>query len=101
MKLNLEQDDLNLIAQNVAETLKPLLRGSKQTKSNDIVLNVKELAGYLKVNESWVYNQVHLKTVPYFKCGKYTRFKKLQIDKWIEKETIQPVPPLSMVNNRR
>jgi excisionase family DNA binding protein len=95
MKQNFEQEDLKLIAKDVAETLKPLLRSNKKSSDSNIVFDVKELAGYLKVNESWVYNQVHLKTIPYFKCGKYTRFKKSQIDKWIEKESIQPVPPFS------
>ena len=80
MKQNFEQEDLKLIAKDVAETLKPLLRSNKKSSDSNIVFDVKELAGYLKVNESWVYNQVHLKTIPYFKCGKYTRFKKSQID---------------------
>ena len=100
MKLNLEQEDLKSIAKNVAETLRPLLKNNKKSSDSDIVFDVKELAGYLKVNESWVYNQVHLKAIPYFKCGKYTRFKKLQIDKWIEQESIKPIPPLSLANNR-
>ena len=100
MKINLEPEDLKLIAQNVAETLKPFMRNNRKCEGSDTVFNVKGLAGYLKVNESWVYNQVHLKTIPYFKCGKYTRFKKTQIDTWLEKETMQPVPPLSLINNR-
>ena len=100
MKLNLEQDDLKLIAKDVAETLKPLLKNTKKSDDSGIVFDVRELAGYLKVNESWVYNQVHLKAIPYFKCGKYVRFEKSQIDKWIEKETMQPVPALTLTNNR-
>ena len=85
----------------VAETLKPLLKNTKKSGDSDIVFDVKELAGYLKVDKSWVYNQVHLKTIPYFKCGKYTRFKKSSIDKWIDSETIRAVPALSLANNRR
>jgi len=100
MKLNLEQEDLKLIAKDIAETLKPLFKSNKKNSNSDIVFDVKGLAEYLKVNKSWVYNQVHLKAVPYFKCGKYTRFKKSQIDKWIEQESIKPIPPLSLVNNR-
>ncbi len=101
MKLNLEQEDLKLIAKDVAETLKHLLKNNKKSGDTDIVFDVKGLAGYLKVDKSWVYNQVHLKTIPYFKCGKYNRFKKSNIDKWIDSETIQAVPALSLVNNRR
>jgi excisionase family DNA binding protein len=102
MKLNLEQEDLKLIAKDVAETLKPLLKkNNNKSGDSDIVFDVKELAGYLKVNKSWVYNRVHLKAIPHFKCGKYPRFKKSNIDKWIDSETIQAVPTLSLVNNRR
>ncbi len=100
MKLNLEQEDLKLIAESLAEQLKPILKVRKSSKGNDTVFDVKGLAEYLKVNDSWVYNQVHLKAVPYFKCGKYTRFKKSQIDKWIEKETMQPIPPLTLAKSR-
>jgi excisionase family DNA binding protein len=100
MKLNLEQKDLKLIAKDVAETLKPLLKNNKKSGDSNIVFDVKELAGYLKVNESWVYNQVHLKTIPHFKCGKYLRFKKSNIDKWIDSETIQAIPALSLANDR-
>jgi hypothetical protein len=56
MKLNLEQDDLKLITKDVAETLKPLLKNTKKSDDSGIVFDVRELAGYLKVNESWIYN---------------------------------------------
>jgi excisionase family DNA binding protein len=100
MKLNLEQDDLKSITKDVSETLKPLLKNTKKSGDSGIVFDVRELAGYLKVNESWVYNQVGLKTIPYLKCGKYLQFKKSNIDKWIDSETIQAIPALSLVNNR-
>ena len=100
MKQNFEQEDLKLIAEDVAKELKPLLKKNTKSKNSDTVFDVKNLAEYLKVNKSWVYNQVHLKTIPYFKCGKYTRFKKSNIDKWIDSETIQAIPALSLVNNR-
>ena len=100
MKLNLEQDDLKFIAHDVAETLKPLFRNNKKTGDSDVVFDVKGLAEDLKVEESWIYNQTHLKTIPYFKCGNYLRFKKSNIDKWIDSETIQAIPALSLANNR-
>ena len=85
----------------VAETLKPLLKNTKKSGDSDTIFDVNGLAGYLKVKDTWVYNQVGLKTIPYFKCGKCTRFKKSNIDKWIDSETIQAIPALSLVNNRR
>jgi excisionase family DNA binding protein len=100
MKLNLEREDLKSISKEVIEVLKPLLKNTKKSAESDIVYDVNGLAEYLKVNKSWVYNKVHLKEIPHFKCGKYTRFKKSQIDKWIDSETIQAVPALSLANNR-
>jgi hypothetical protein len=49
MKLNLEQDDLKLITKDISETLKTLLKNTKKSGDSDIVFDVRELAGYLKV----------------------------------------------------
>ncbi len=92
MKLELEQSEIDLIAQKVAEVLKPLLKNIQKNEDRKTVFDVKGLAAYLKVEESWVYNQSHLKTIPYFKCGKYLRFEKSQIDMWIKEKSINPVP---------
>ena len=46
-----------------------------------------ELASYLKVNKQWVYQKVHSKGIPHFHVGKYPRFRKSIIDKWLENET--------------
>jgi excisionase family DNA binding protein len=92
MKLNLEQEELKLIAKDVADELKPLLKITKKSSDSDIVFDVKGLAEYLKVNDTWVYKKVQIKEIPYFKCGKYPRFKKAKIDKWIEEKSIKPVP---------
>jgi excisionase family DNA binding protein len=91
MKTELEHNDIELIAQQLADKLKPLLCNSPK-QIEDTVFDVKGLAQYLKVGVPWVYNQVHLKTIPYFKVGKYTRFKKSVIDKWIEEATVKPIP---------
>ena len=96
MKTELEQNDIELIAQQLADKLKPLLcKSPKQTE--DTIFDVKQLAQYLKVDASWIYNQVHLKTIPYFKVGKYTRFKKSVIDRWIEQATVKPIPSAGLL----
>ena len=61
------------------------------TKEDDKIMDVKGLAAYLQVAESWVYNQVALNGIPFFKCGKYTRFRKEDIDNWIGKHTVKTV----------
>ena len=101
MQIKLDQEDLKLIAREVVKTLKPLLENNKQSCESDPVFGVEELAAYLKVKKTWVYKQVSLKTIPHFKSGKYPRFKKSAIDRWISSETIQAVPAVSLVNSRR
>lgn len=75
----------------VYEKIKPLLAraGSHQ---DDTVYDVETLACYLGVEPSWVYKQVSMKTIPYFKVGHYTRFRKRDIDKWIDVNTVKPIP---------
>ncbi len=93
MKTLLEKEDISAIAAEVAELLKPLLKGASLFNAgDDVIFDVQGLANYLKVEPSWVYKQVSHKAIPYFKNGKYTRFKKSIIDKWIEKQTVKPIP---------
>lgn len=64
MKTLLEKEDIHAIAVEVAEMLKPFLNGKVALNAvNDIVFDVHGLADYLKVESSWVYKQVSLKTI--------------------------------------
>ena len=99
MKTELEQKDIQAIAHKVVEMIKPLLDCNGKDKSDDVIFDVPGLAKYLQVDESWAYKQVSLKTIPYFKAGKYTRFRKTAIDRWIDKESVRPIPPLRLVSN--
>jgi len=101
LHVEFDNEDIQTIAATVVEMLKPLLKNNSKVRVGDNIFDVKKLACYLKVDESWVYKQVSLKAIPFFKCGKYTRFKKSEIDRWVESETVKPIPPLKMVNKRR
>jgi excisionase family DNA binding protein len=90
MKAELEMNDVKVLAREVIKLLQPLIVQANKSEP-DTIFDVKELAAYLKVDTSWIYNRVHLVAIPYFKCGKYTRFKKSVIDKWIEQATIKPI----------
>lgn len=50
------------------------------------ILTVKEVAGYLKLNERTVYRMAAAGTIPAFKVGGSWRFKLLEIDTWIQKQ---------------
>lgn len=100
MKAELEPQDIEAIAQRVVELLKPMLTGIGKHE-DDVIFDVQGLAEYLKVDTSWVYKKVSLKEIPHFHAGKYPRFKKSAIDKWIETQTVRPIPPLKLVKNAR
>lgn len=96
MKLELEQVDIQAIAQamgpEVIKALKPLLDCNGEP---DTILDVKGLAEYLKVSPQWVYERVQHKEIPYSKIGKFPRFKKSHIDKWLDSKGIPAINPLS------
>jgi len=97
MKLEIEAEDIDAIAEKVSEKLKPLLSHIEGHGDEDTIFDVEGGAEYLHVDPSWVYKQVSLKAIPFFKTGKYIKFRKKLIDKWIENGTVRPVPGLKLV----
>lgn len=81
MKIELEISDIERIAEKVAEQLTPLLKNSHDSKGDEL-MDVKGLAKYLKVKESWVYEKVHKRKIPFRKVGKFPRFPRKHIDLW-------------------
>ena len=51
---------------------------------NERTLTIKELAKYLNVTERTIYNLLERGELPGFKVGANWRFRKEDIDKWIE-----------------
>lgn len=96
MKLELEQADIQAIAQavtaEVVKALKPLVNSKRE---GDTVFTVKTLAKSLEVSEKWIYERVQFKEIPYFKLGGNVRFSKKDIDHWIDTQKIPAVNPLS------
>ena len=91
MKMELEQTDIESIATRVKELLKPTFATMGRGEQQDNIFDVRSLAKHLGVDSSWIYKQVSLKTIPHFKLGKYTRFRKKDIDKWIEARMLRPI----------
>jgi len=101
MRTELEEKDLVAIAQRVAEIIKPMLTHIQgQGEKDGVIFDVKGLAEYLRVKESWIYQRVHTNSVPYFKIGKYPRFRKREIEKWIESQAVRPIPSLKLVKSK-
>ena len=56
---------------------------------NERTLTIKELAKYLNVTERTIYNLLERGELPGFKVGANWRFRKEDIDKWIEQNMIK------------
>jgi len=82
--MKLEINDITLvdeIVEKLAEKLRPFLNNSYKPKDSEL-MDVKGLAEYLKVKESWIYEKVHKRKIPFRKVGKFPRFPKKHIDLW-------------------
>ena len=99
MNSKIEIETLGLaheIADEVAKILVPLL-ATQPVNKDDSLLGVKELAQYLGVSVQWVYERVQLKEIPHIKMGKHLRFRKSNIDTWLDSLKIPSMSPLSSV----
>lgn len=82
-ELNIDTEKLEArITGQVIAALKPLLKGRGD---DDIIFDVEGLSSYLKTTKRWIYEQTHLGAIPFYKVGRYPKFRKSEIDKWLEK----------------
>ncbi len=85
MKVELEVHEIEKIAEQVAERLKPVLIKAKgKHDSEDILFDVSELMEYLKVSDKWVYARTRSRKIPFKKVDGVLLFRKSEIDRWIE-----------------
>ena len=98
MRVDIDQRDIEAIAKKVLEFLLPLIPSTNQ---EDRVFDKQSLAEYLHVDISWIDKQITKRAIPFFKAGKYTRFKKSQIDQWIEIRRIDPISDLKNYKKSR
>lgn len=50
------------------------------------IMTVKDVASYLKLNERTVYRLATSAKIPAFKVGTSWRFKRVDLEKWIEEQ---------------
>ena len=83
IELELTEKTKHSLALLFADMIKPLLL-SNGYKEDNTIFDVQELAQYLKVKKQWIYDKIHKNEIPYYKVGKYPRFRKSIIDEWLE-----------------
>ncbi len=82
MKIELETNDIERIVEKVVEQLTPLLKHNCNSSDSNI-LTVNDLSDYIKVKTTWIYEKVHTRGIPFYKAGKFPRFRKKHIDIWL------------------
>jgi excisionase family DNA binding protein len=58
-------------------------------RSEDTILTIPEVAGYLKMSKSKIYDLVSKKEIPHIKIGRNVRIRQTDLQMWIEKQTNQ------------
>jgi excisionase family DNA binding protein len=62
-----------------------MIRNNKQRKfSMDKWVTLEQIADYLQISTSSIYKMVQAGRIPAYKVGRQWRFKKQEIDEWVE-----------------
>ncbi len=66
-------------------------------------LNVDQIAEYLGIKKSSIYSKVERKEIPHYKVGNLLRFRKSDIDAWMEEFRVRPmdIPTLAKITQRK
>lgn len=60
----------------------------KAITMRDKLLTPEEIADYLGVKKSTIYQWTHQEFIPHVKVGRFVRFKMSQVEKWLEKREV-------------
>jgi excisionase family DNA binding protein len=85
MKLSIE--DIEALAEKVVQGVAMKMKASS-VPDKDELLDVNGLSTYLGVRASWVYKQTKENSIPFVKMGKYLRFRRSAIDKWVNSRRV-------------
>ncbi len=80
--MKIEIDDkmlIDTIVEKMVERITPLLKHNSKSCDSEL-MTVEEVAKYLKVTKSFIYDKVHKREIPFRKAGKFPRFPKKHID---------------------
>jgi excisionase family DNA binding protein len=89
---------VSAIADDVVTKLKPILIGmqSKPTQVDDL-MGVVELSKCLGgVSRDWIYQRTANNEIPFIKVGHLVKFRRSDIERWLAKQSVPAVTPLSV-----
>jgi excisionase family DNA binding protein len=88
-ELTLSEELVKEIAREVVELLRPILAG--RNEEEDTIFDIDALSKYLGVSKNWIYEKTHLKEIPHLKVNGILRFRKRDIDKWLNSFSVPAV----------
>ena len=56
------------------------------------LISIKEAADYTRLSVHTLYTMVSQRRIPFVKLGRLVRFDITTLDKWIEDQTVMPIP---------
>jgi excisionase family DNA binding protein len=88
---------VSAIVDDVVTRLKPILTGLQTKPSQmDDLMGVAELGKYLGgVSRDWIYQRTAGNEIPFVKVGRMVKFYRLDIDRWLAKQSTPAVIPRS------
>ncbi len=98
MKIQLESQDIDAIAQRVVDLLKPYLLARDEVKiapgpapsqPKGHYMTVPQLAEYLQISKHTIYNWIFQGKIPYSKIGRRVMFKREEIVRWSEDKKVK------------
>lgn len=92
MQIKMDDDEIKEIAMEVVKLIRPHLEKEKPTQ-DETLFTVETLAQYLHASKKKIYEMVRQKLVPYIKVGGHNRFRKAEIDRWMESHRSPALPP--------
>lgn len=85
MHIDLDPADIEKISSSISEIVLEKIQGVK----NNSLIDSDELASYLKVPKSWVYEKTRDRSkgsIPRIMVGKYVRFNIQDVLEWLSKQ---------------
>lgn len=94
-----EEERLQLAEDTAVVVLKKILPLFKNIgySENDKLMSVDDLIKYLGVTRDWVYHCTTHKKIPHIKMGKHLKFRKKEIDAWLETNKVPVSDPVARV----
>jgi len=87
------QDFANEVVARIIKSIQEKLYSCKVDEES--LFTVKSLAKYLEVSDQWIYERIQKAEIPVIKVGKFPRFKKSDIDDWLNSLKVPVMNPLS------